>query len=156
MAFYSDEVIEEVKAANNIVDVVSSYVNLKRKGNTYFGPCPFHREKTPSFAVTADKQIYHCFGCGEGGNVIRFIMRVENIGFKEAIEFLADRVRMELPVTSFQDAGMSQDELKIREFHKNQMYEINREAGRFFYGNIEKSEKAKEYIVKLEGEFAYD
>lgn len=148
MAFYSDEVIEEVKAANNIVDVVSSYVNLKRKGNTYFGPCPFHREKTPSFAVTADKQIYHCFGCGEGGNVIRFIMRVENIGFKEAIEFLADRVKMELPVTNFRDAGMSQDELKIREFHKNQMYEINREAGRFFYGNIEKSEKAKEYIAK--------
>ena len=148
MAFYSDEIIEEVKSANNIVDVVSSYVNLKRKGNTYFGPCPFHREKTPSFAVTPDKQIYHCFGCGEGGNVIRFIMRAENIGFKEAVEFLADRAKIELPVTNFQDMNMSQDELKQKEYHKNQMYEINREAGRFFYSNIEKSEKAKEYIQK--------
>lgn len=148
MAFYSDEVIEEVIAANNIVDVISQYVTLKRHGNTFFGLCPFHREKTSSFAVTADKQIYHCFGCGEGGNVIRFIMRVENIGFKEAVEHLADRVRMTLPVTSYENAGMSQDELKIREFHKNQMYEINKEAGRFFYNNISKSNIAKEYIEK--------
>ena len=79
MTYYSEDFIEEVKLANDIVDVVSQYVTLKRQGTTYFGPCPFHREKTPSFAVTPDKQIYHCFGCGEGGNVIRFIMRVENI-----------------------------------------------------------------------------
>ena len=87
MAYYSEEIIDEVKSANDIVDVVSQYVTLKRQGTTYFGPCPFHREKTPSFAVTPDKQIYHCFGCGEGGNVVRFIMRAENISFKEAIEF---------------------------------------------------------------------
>ena len=91
MAFYSEDIIEEIKSANNIVDVISNYVNLKRKGDTYFGLCPFHKEKTGSFAVSRDKQIYHCFGCGEGGNVIRFVMKVENIGFKEALEMLADK-----------------------------------------------------------------
>ncbi len=146
MAFYSEEVIEEVRAANNIVDVVSSYVTLRRKGNTYFGQCPFHREKTPSFAVTADKQIYHCFGCGEGGNVIRFIMRIENISFKDAIEFLADRARIQLPVLNQFEQDSA--ELKIRDYHKKQMYEINSEAGRFFYHNIEKSDAAKQYIQK--------
>ena len=148
MAFYSDEIIEEVKAANDIVDVISQYVTLKRQGNTYFGLCPFHREKTSSFAVAPDKQIYHCFGCGEGGTVIRFVMKVENIGFKEAIEHLADRAKITLPVTNYEDSGISQDELKIREFHKNQMYAINKDAGRFFYDNISKSNIAKEYINK--------
>lgn len=148
MAFYSDEIIEEVKAANDIVDVISQYVTLKRQGNTYFGLCPFHREKTSSFAVAPDKQIYHCFGCGEGGNVIRFVMKVENIGFKEAVEHLADRAKITLPVTSYEDSGISQDELKIREFHKSQMYAINKDAGRFFYDNISKSNIAKEYINK--------
>lgn len=148
MAFYSDEIIEEVKAANDIVDVISQYVTLKRQGNTYFGLCPFHREKTSSFAVAPDKQIYHCFGCGEGGNVIRFVMKVENIGFKEAVEHLADRAKITLPVTNYEDSGISQDELKIREFHKNQMYAINKDAGRFFYDNISKSNIAKEYINK--------
>jgi len=147
MAYYSEEIIEEVKSANDIVDVVSQYVTLKRQGTTYFGPCPFHREKTPSFAVTPDKQIYHCFGCGEGGNVVRFVMRVENIGFKEAIEFLAERAKITLPTTDYRDEGLSQDEFKLREYHKSQMYEINKEAGRFFYNNIEKSEQAKKYII---------
>ena len=148
MAYYSEEFVEEVKAANDIVDVVSKYVTLKRKGTTYFGPCPFHREKTPSFAVTPDKQIYHCFGCGEGGNVIRFIMRVENISFADAVEFLAERAKIPLPVTNYYDDGKTQDEIKMREYHKKQMYEINKEAGRFFYHNIEKSRQAIEYIKK--------
>lgn len=146
MAYYSEEIIDEVKSANDIVDVVSQYVTLKRQGTTYFGPCPFHREKTPSFAVTPDKQIYHCFGCGEGGNVIRFIMRVENLSFKEAIEFLAERAKITLPTTDYRDEGISQDEFNLREYHKNQMYQINKEAGRFFYNNIEKSSQAKNYI----------
>ncbi len=146
MAFYSDEIIEEVKSANDIVDVVSHYVTLKRQGNTFFGLCPFHREKTSSFAVAADKQIYHCFGCGEGGNVIRFIMRVENIGFKEAIELLADRAKITLPTSEYENDGLSKDELKIREFNKNQMYAINKDAGRFFYNNIAKSIIAQNYI----------
>lgn len=148
MAYYSEEIIEEIKSANDIVDVVSQYVTLKRQGTTYFGPCPFHREKTPSFAVTPDKQIYHCFGCGEGGNVVRFVMRAENIGFKEAIEFLAERAKITLPTTDYRQEGMSEDEFKMREYHKSQMYEINKEAGRFFYNNLEKSEQAKEYMIK--------
>ena len=148
MAFYSDDIIEEVKSANDIVDVVSSYVNLRRRGTTFFGPCPFHREKTPSFAVNPEKQIYHCFGCGEGGNVIRFIMRAENLSFQDAMQFLADRAKIELPNNDINDIGLSQDELVKRDNHKKQMYEINREAGRFFYNNIEKSQKAKDYIEK--------
>ena len=148
MAYYSEEIIDEVKSANDIVDVVSQYVTLKRQGTTYFGPCPFHREKTPSFAVTPDKQIYHCFGCGEGGNVVRFIMRAENISFKEAIEFLAERAKIALPTTDYRNEGISDDEFKMREYHKSQMYEINKEAGRFFYNNIQKSSQAKDYITK--------
>ena len=148
MTYYSEDFIEEVKLANDIVDVVSQYVTLKRQGTTYFGPCPFHREKTPSFAVTPDKQIYHCFGCGEGGNVIRFIMKVENIGFKEALEFLAERAKIPLPVDNYEEDKLSQDEIKWKEYHRNQMYEINKEAGRFFYQNIQKSNLAKEYLVQ--------
>lgn len=148
MAFYSEESIEEVKSANDIVDVVSKYVNLRRRGNTYVGLCPFHHEKTASFSVTSDKQIFHCFGCGVGGNVIRFIMKIENIGFKEAIEFLAERAGINLPTVDNFDLNMSQDELRQREENKRQMYEINKLAGRFFYDNIEKSDIAKSYINK--------
>ena len=149
MAYYSDEIIEEVKSANDIVDVVSNYVSLKRKGNNYFGLCPFHREKTPSFSVAAEKQIYHCFGCGKGGNVISFIMQVENIGFKEAVEMLAERAKIDLPVDlGLYELGFTQDELIEREKHKKNMYEINKIAGRFFYDNIQKSKIAQDYIKK--------
>lgn len=148
MAYYSEEIIEEVKAANDIVDVVSNYVSLKRKGNNYFGLCPFHREKTPSFCVTAEKQIYHCFGCGKGGNVIRFVMNVENISFKEALEMLAEKAKIDLPSDDIQDLGMSQDELIKREKSKKDMYEINKIAGRFFYDNIFKSKMAQDYVQK--------
>ena len=148
MAYYSDEIIEEIKSANDIVDVVSNYVSLKRKGSNYFGLCPFHREKTPSFCVAAEKQIYHCFGCGKGGNVINFVMGVENIGFKEAIEMLAERAKIDLPSNDITDLAMSQDELIIREKRKKNMYEINKIAGRFFYENIKKSKVAQDYIIK--------
>lgn len=148
MAFYSEQVIEEIRAGNDIVDVISKYVSLKRKGNTYFGLCPFHREKTGSFAVTPEKQVYHCFGCGEGGNVIKFIMKVENIGFKEAIEFLAERAGIPLPAVNYADLNMSQKELIEREESRKQIYEINKEAGRYFYKNIEKSQLAKDYLAK--------
>ena len=147
MAFYSDEVIEEVRSANDIIQIISHYVNLQRKGNSYFGLCPFHREKTPSFSANADKQIFHCFGCGVGGNVIHFIMKVENIGFKEAIEFLAERANITLPVDSY-DLGMSQEEYRKKEAQKAEMYEINKVTGRYFYDNIEKSTMAQEYIRK--------
>lgn len=148
MAYYSDEFVEEVKNANDIVDVVSKYVSLQRKGNNYFGLCPFHREKTPSFSVGADKQIFHCFGCGVGGNVVRFVMMADNISFPEAVESLAERAKIPLPANNYEDLNMSQDELIIREKRRKNMYEINKIAGRFFYDNIAKSKKAQDYIVK--------
>lgn len=148
MAYYSDEIIEEVKSANDIVDVVSNYVSLQRKGGYYFGLCPFHREKSPSFTVTAEKQIYHCFGCGVGGNVINFIMKAENISYREAIEMLAERAKIALPSSNIEDLGISQDELLKREQSKKNMYEINKIAGRFFFNNIYKSKTAQDYIKK--------
>ena len=147
LAFFSDDFIDEVKNANDIVDVISGYVNLRRHGTTFFGNCPFHKEKTGSFAVQPEKQIFHCFGCGVGGNVVSFIMKSENMTFPEAIEFLADRARIELP----KDDNLTkeaEDKLRITEYHKNQMYEINKEAGRFFYQNIFKSDIAKNYLNK--------
>ena len=94
---YSDDIIEEVRSKNDIVDVVSQYVKLTRKGSSYFGLCPFHNEKTPSFSVTPGKQMYYCFGCGAGGNVFNFIMEYENFTFGEALKYLADRAGVELP-----------------------------------------------------------
>lgn len=148
MAFYSEDVIEEVRAANDIIDVIGNYVNLKRRGASYQGLCPFHHEKTPSFSVTPDKQIFHCFGCGVGGNVIRFIMKIENIGFTEAVEFLADRANITLPTYDQTVGSISQEELKRRQEAKYEMYEINKAAGRFFYENIEKSNVVQRYIVE--------
>ena len=86
MPFYSEDQIEEVRSANDIVDVVSGYVKLTKKGGTWFGLCPFHNEKTPSFSVSRGKQMYYCFGCGAGGNVITFLMQYENFTFPEAME----------------------------------------------------------------------
>ena len=148
MAFYSEEIIEEVRSANDIVDVVSNYVQLKRNGSNYFGLCPFHREKTPSFSVASEKQIFHCFGCGKGGNVIKFVMGVENISFVEAIQMLAERAKIDLPSNDTRDLYLSQDELLQKEQSKKNMYEINKLAGRFFYENIKKSKVDQEYIIK--------
>ena len=95
--YYSDEVIEEVRSKNDIVDVISGYVKLQKKGRDYFGLCPFHNEKSPSFSVSRLKQMYYCFGCGAGGNVFTFLMEYENYSFFEALKFLADRAGVELP-----------------------------------------------------------
>ena len=94
---YSDDIIEEVRQKNDIVDVVSQYVKLTRKGSSYFGLCPFHNEKTPSFSVTPGKQMYYCFGCGAGGNVFNFIMEYEIIRSEKTLKHLADRAGVELP-----------------------------------------------------------
>ena len=94
---YSDDIIEEVRMRNDIVDIVSQYVKLTRRGSTYFGLCPFHNEKTPSFSVTPSKQMYYCFGCGAGGNVFNFVMEYENYTFGEALQHLADRAGVQLP-----------------------------------------------------------
>ena len=89
--YYSDEIIEEVRSRNDIVDVISTYVKLQKKGSSYFGLCPFHNEKSPSFSVSRQKQMYYCFGCGAGGNVFTFLMEYENYTFVEALKYLADR-----------------------------------------------------------------
>ena len=94
--YYSEEVIEEVRTKNDIVDVISGYVRLQKKGSSYFGLCPFHNEKSPSFSVSREKQMYYCFGCGAGGNVFTFLMDYENFSFVEALKFLADRAGVAL------------------------------------------------------------
>ena len=95
--YYPDELVEEIRERNDIVDVISSFVGLKRAGNSYTCCCPFHSEKTPSFHVSKTKQIYHCFGCGAGGNVVTFLMQYENYTFTEALKYLADRAGIALP-----------------------------------------------------------
>ena len=97
---YSDELIEEIRTSNDIVDVISQYVILKRSGRNFFGLCPFHKEKSPSFSVSPDKQIFHCFGCGAGGNVFHFMSKIENIGFVDSVKILADRANIVLPSLS--------------------------------------------------------
>lgn len=104
MPYYSDDIIEEVRSRNDIVDVISQYVRLSKKGSTYFGLCPFHNEKTGSFSVSPNKQMYYCFGCGAGGNVFTFLMEYENFTFGEAMEALADRAGVELPKQEYTSA----------------------------------------------------
>ena len=115
---YSEDILNEVKENNDIVEVISQYVHLKRSGRNYFGICPFHNEKSPSFSVSPDKQIFHCFGCGVGGNVISFISKIEGIGFKEAIETLAERANISLPVNT------SQEDSKLEEL-KSKVFKVN-------------------------------
>ncbi len=137
--FYSDEVIEEVRISNDIVDVVNEYVRIEKKGKNYFGICPFHREKTPSFSVEPTKQIFYCFGCGKGGNVIHFIMQAENFDFVEAIKFLADRARIHLP------EGESEEEREKARIRR-EVIKINTEAARFFHENLKKNLAALRYL----------
>lgn len=143
MARYSDELLEEIRSHNDIVDVVSQYVTLKRKGRNYFGLCPFHNEKSPSFSVSPDKQIFHCFGCNVGGNVFHFIMKAENVSFFESIQILAARAGIELPTIS-----SSVDEAKTK--LKEEVYKLNLDAAQFYHQNLYKptSKTAQEYIKK--------
>ena len=124
---YSDDIIEEVRQKNDIVDVVSQYVRLTRRGSTYFGLCPFHNEKTPSFSVTPGKQMYYCFGCGAGGNVYNFIMEYENYTFGEALKHLADRAGVELPKIEYSR------EVREKAEQREELLEINKQAARYYY-----------------------
>jgi len=124
MIRYSDELIDEIRNRNDIVDIISQYVVLKRSGRNFFGLCPFHKEKSPSFSVSPDKQIFHCFGCGVGGNVFHFISKIENISFRDALETLADRAGVELPM--LENDGDSKLALL-----KSRVYEINKCAAEF-------------------------
>ena len=125
--YYPEEVVEEVRAKNNIVDVISGYVRLQKKGSTYFGLCPFHNEKTGSFSVTPSKGMYYCFGCGAGGNVITFIMNYENASFPEAVKMLADRAGVKLPEVEVTP------EMKREASEKAKLLEITKEAAKYFY-----------------------
>ena len=141
MAFYSPEVIEEIRLRNEIVDLISSYLPLKKQGNSYFGLCPFHNEKSPSFSVSSEKQIYYCFGCGAAGNVITFVMQTENYNFPEAIRFLAERVNYDLP-----ESNNPETQKKIA--YKKKLLKINTEAAKFFYKNLIQSRECLNYLSK--------
>lgn len=134
--YYSDEIIEEVRSKNDIVDVISSYVKLQKKGSSYFGLCPFHNEKSPSFSVSREKQMYYCFGCGAGGNVFTFLMEYENYSFQEALKYLADRAGVELPEAEYSK------ETRERADQKAILLEINKVAAQYFYVQLKSPQGA--------------
>lgn len=136
---YSDDIIEEVRMKNDIVDVVSQYVKLTRKGSSYFGLCPFHNEKSPSFSVSPSKQMYYCFGCGAGGNVYTFIMEYENYSFGEALKHLADRAGVELPKIEYSR------EAREKARRREQLLEINKQAAQYFYYQLRRESGAQAY-----------
>ena len=139
---YSDDIIEEVRMKNDIVDVISQYVKLTRKGSSYFGLCPFHNEKTPSFSVTPSKQMYYCFGCGAGGNVYNFIMEYENYSFGEALSHLAGRAGVELPKIEYSREAREKAEQRAALLEINKLaaqyfyYQLRRESGKTAYGYL--------------------
>ena len=143
MPYYSDEIIEEVRSRNDIVDVISQYVHLQKKGSSYFGLCPFHNEKTGSFSVTPSKQMYYCFGCGAGGNVFTFLMQYENLTFPEAMEMLAERGGVALPKQEMSAEARREADRRSR------LLEINREAAKYFY-RLLRSEKGKSAYAYFE------
>ncbi|MDY5102092.1 MAG: DNA primase [Agathobacter sp.] len=138
--------MEEVRSRNDIVDVIGGYVRLAKKGSTYFGLCPFHNEKTGSFSVSPNKQMYYCFGCGAGGNVFTFLMQYENFTFSEAMQTLADRVGIELPQQEMTSAQKREADKRAR------LLEINKEAAKYFYSLLRspRGEKAYQYFKKRE------
>lgn len=137
--YYSEETIEEVRNGNDIVDVIGSYVKLSKKGSNYMGLCPFHGEKTASFSVSASRQMYHCFGCGVGGNVVTFLMEYENCSFPEAIKMLAERAGIKLPEVDFSAEEQS------RNRRKNLILEINKEAAKFYFQRMKQDEEKSAY-----------
>lgn len=142
--YYSDNFVQEVSSRNDIVDIVSGYVRLKKKGNSYFGLCPFHNEKSPSFSVSGDKQMFYCFGCGEGGNVFSFIQKIEMCSFPEAVEYLANKAGLEV------EKGVA-DPSKVREYQKkDRILEANKEAAIFMVKCLRNEmlgKAAREYIA---------
>ena len=143
MVRYSESLVDEIKSSNDIVDIISQYVILKRSGRNFLGLCPFHKEKSPSFSVSPDKQIFHCFGCGIGGDIITFICKIENVNYKEAIEILAEKAGIPLPTI---DTSRS---TKI-EILKQKVYEINEIVANFYHQNLyaPTAKKAQEYVKK--------
>lgn len=141
--YYSDDLIEEVRSRNDIVDVIGGYVSLKKQGNSYSACCPFHHEKTPSFHVSRDKQLYHCFGCGASGNVFTFIREYENLSFVESMKLLADRSGMTLP-----EYELSPKQ-KEQENYRTELKELNRAAAAYFHYLLTKTEHGKKALDYL-------
>ena len=144
--FYSDDIIEEVRMKNDIVDVISGYVRLQKKGSSYFGLCPFHNEKSPSFSVSSGKQMYYCFGCGAGGNVFTFIMEYENFTFIEAVKYLAERAGVKLPEGEYSKEQRAAADLKTV------LLEVNKKAASYYYYQLkqESGRQAYEYLKNRE------
>lgn len=136
-----EETIENIRESNDIVDVISEYVALNKKGKSYVGLCPFHKEKTPSFSVSQDKQIFHCFGCGEGGNVITFMMKYHNIDFIEAVRRLADRANIIIPENN---GGFDKEKMDL----KKKLFKVTREAAAYFYRNLRSNHEGLAYLNK--------
>jgi len=143
MVQYTDELKEEIRSSNDIVDVVSQYVTLKRSGRNYFGLCPFHKEKSPSFSVSPDRQYFHCFGCHKGGDVFTFVSEVERISFKEALEMLAERAHIQLPADE-------NPEFNRQQYLKDRMYKVNAETAIFYHERLYKplAKIAQDYVKK--------
>ena len=142
--YYPDELVEEVRMKNDIVDVVSGYVKMQKKGSNYFGLCPFHNEKSPSFSVSPGKQIYYCFGCGAGGNVFSFVMQYENFTFQEAVKMLAERAGVNLPEVEYTE------EMRRKEDRRSKLLEINKLAATYFFYQLrsERGRAGLEYLKK--------
>ena len=145
MARYSEEIINEIRQNNDIVDVISQYMHLKRSGRNFFGLCPFHNEKSPSFSVSPDKQIFHCFGCGVGGNVITFVSKIEGLNFVETIQMLAERANIQLP--TLENSGDMQKEIL-----KDKVYKVNEFTAEFYHQNLYKPQAkiAQEYVKNFQ------
>ena len=142
--YFSEDLVEEIRLKNDIVDVISGYVKLQKKGSSYFGLCPFHNEKSPSFSVSRSKQMYYCFGCGAGGNVFTFIMEYENYTFVEALRLLAQRAGVELPEMEYSKEAKEKADLR------STLLEINKLAAKYFYAqlNTKQGSVAKSYLTK--------
>jgi len=138
--YYDDLLLSEIRDRSDIVEIISSYTELKKNGGRYLGLCPFHREKTPSFFVSEKDRLYYCFGCHEGGNVINFIQKINNLDFTEAVKYLAERAQISLP----EEPGRAPEEYQ----QKKRLYEVNRAAARYFHDNLLKTPKAIDYLVK--------
>ena len=143
MARYSNEVIDEVRNSNDIVEVISQYLTLKRSGRNYFGLCPFHNEKSPSFSVSPDRQIFHCFGCNAGGDVFTFISKINGLTFFEALQMLAERANIQLP-TLDNNADIAKEQFKRK------VYKVNEFAAEFYHKKLYEptSKLAQNYVKK--------
>jgi DNA primase len=134
-----DHIIDDVRAATDIVDVISSTVRLKKRGKNFLGLCPFHTEKTPSFTVSAEKQMYHCFGCGKGGNVFTFVMEAEKVSFVDAVRSLAERAGITIPEDD-RSTGPAESEFE-------RLYNLTRFAGRLFHEHLYETEEGTEALA---------